>query len=69
MAGFQKFPTPRSIFGGYWSYHKKWKANAAASFASSVLITLALSRFWYMKTVYQFINIDNRPWSWCLHNL
>ena len=69
MAGFQKFPTPRAVFGGYWSYHKKWKANSVATFASGVLITLAFSRFCFMKTVHQFNNIDRHSWLWYLFNI
>ena len=51
MAGFQKFPTPRSVYGGYWVHNPRWKAVALAYGCSSAMITFILWRYSLLRTV------------------
>jgi hypothetical protein len=64
MAGFQKFPVPRSAFVDFWNYNKKWMGNTAAVFSGTVLIWMSFNRLFANRTVMYRLITESKRWNW-----
>lgn len=54
MAGFQKFPVPRSQFYMPWAYNKRWKQQTAMVMFGTVIWGMIIGRYLLTRMVYMF---------------
>ena len=60
MAGFQKFPVPRSAHIDFWNYNKKWMGNSVALLAGVFFTWLSLNRYMHNRLVINPLSIENK---------